>query len=32
MIHAEERELEQRFGDAYRTYRRRSAAMIPGLW
>jgi protein-S-isoprenylcysteine O-methyltransferase Ste14 len=32
MIRAEERELEQRFGEAYRAYRQRSAAMIPGLW
>lgn len=32
MIRAEERELEQRFGDTYRTYRLRSAAMFPGFW
>jgi protein-S-isoprenylcysteine O-methyltransferase Ste14 len=31
MIHAEERELEQRFGESYRAYRARSSAMFPGL-
>lgn len=32
MIQAEERELEQRFGESYRAYRARSSAMFPGLW
>ena len=32
MIRGEERELEQRFGEAYRAYRQRSAAVFPGLW
>ncbi|MFB3917801.1 MAG: isoprenylcysteine carboxylmethyltransferase family protein [Terriglobales bacterium] len=30
MIRAEERELEQRFGQAYRDYKARTAALIPG--
>lgn len=32
MVRAEERELEARFGNDYRQYRARSAAMFPGLW
>ena len=31
MIHMEEAELEQRFGDDYREYRRRVGAIIPGM-
>ncbi len=32
MVRAEERELEARFGDAYRHYRAHSAVMFPGIW
>jgi protein-S-isoprenylcysteine O-methyltransferase Ste14 len=32
LVRAEERELEQRFGEPYRAYRMRSAAMFPGVW
>jgi protein-S-isoprenylcysteine O-methyltransferase Ste14 len=32
MIVAEERELEDRLGEQYGEYRRRTAAMFPGIW
>ena len=32
MIRSEERELQARFGDEYRRYSQRSAAMFPGIW
>jgi protein-S-isoprenylcysteine O-methyltransferase Ste14 len=32
MVRAEEQELEARFGDEYRRYRQRTAAMVPGIW
>ena len=32
MVVAEERELEARFGDEYRHYRRHTATMLPGIW
>jgi protein-S-isoprenylcysteine O-methyltransferase Ste14 len=32
MVLAEERELELRFGEKYRQYRQRTAAMFPGIW
>ncbi len=31
MVRLEERELEQRFGDAYREYKRRTPALVPRL-
>lgn len=32
MVRAEDRELEQRFGEAYRAYRLRVPALLPRLW
>ena len=32
MIRLEERELEQRFGEAYREYQRRVPAVVPGIF
>ena len=31
-IRVEERMLAERFGDAYRTYARRTALLIPGIY